>query len=223
MNDTRKQAIINALRAFAEQRPGLDPRNYGSRRDYCSESRRITQDLADARTLLAYVSGQDAITADMILNADPGGRLTIDLRFDWRIAETAQGGSKVTGWTTGFASRDAAAARVALWRAKGNTQLADSARIHEPRNDARVSYCTGQYWPVEYRRAVCRLLSLVLWSYVREHDMPEHNYAQGGGIADSDRKYPDFQTGRYTLSAGDWLRAHFKREFGRRIASRYFG
>ena len=29
-------------------------------------------------------------------------------------------------------------------------------------------YCTGQYFPTEYRPAVCRLLSAVLWDYFRE-------------------------------------------------------
>lgn len=39
----------------------------------------------------------------------------------------------------------------------------------------RVDYCTGQYWPTEYRRAVCRVLSSVLWTYWREcgHDGPK--------------------------------------------------
>ena len=30
-------------------------------------------------------------------------------------------------------------------------------------NKVRVDYCTGQYWPTEYRPAVCRLLSSVIW------------------------------------------------------------
>lgn len=37
--------------------------------------------------------------------------------------------------------------------------------------DRRVSvdYCAGQYWPTEYRRAVCAVCSSILWSYAREH------------------------------------------------------
>ena len=34
---------------------------------------------------------------------------------------------------------------------------------------ARLDYCTGQYWPVEYRPAVCRVLASALWAYYREH------------------------------------------------------
>ena len=29
----------------------------------------------------------------------------------------------------------------------------------------RIEYCTGQYFPTEYRRAVCAVLSRVLWQY----------------------------------------------------------
>lgn len=28
-----------------------------------------------------------------------------------------------------------------------------------------LEYCTGQYWPVEYRAAVCRVLSQVIWEW----------------------------------------------------------
>jgi len=34
----------------------------------------------------------------------------------------------------------------------------------------RVDYCTGQYWPTEYRPAVCRLLSSVIWDWMRAND-----------------------------------------------------
>lgn len=28
-----------------------------------------------------------------------------------------------------------------------------------------LEYCTGQYWPVEYRAAACRVLSQVIWEW----------------------------------------------------------
>lgn len=31
-----------------------------------------------------------------------------------------------------------------------------------------IDYCTGQYWPTEYRRAACAVLADCLWSYWRE-------------------------------------------------------
>jgi len=32
-----------------------------------------------------------------------------------------------------------------------------------------IDYCTGQYWCVEYRPAVCRLLSSVIWHWLRDN------------------------------------------------------
>ena len=80
----------------------------------------------------------------------------------------------------------------AILRAAGSGRLSitvDGERV-------RIDYCTGQYWPVEYRKAVCRVLAACLWEHVR-----------------------DSMTGD---DIGDRIRAHFRREFGRGIASRYF-
>lgn len=57
----------------------------------------------------------------------------------------------------------------------------------------RVQYITGQYFPTEYRKAACRLLARALWYHWRD----DH-------------------------ANGESLRKAFRREFGRRIASRYF-
>lgn len=41
--------------------------------------------------------------------------------------------------------------------------------ISEPETGRFVlDYCTGQYWPTEYRRAVCSVLSSALWNYWRD-------------------------------------------------------
>ena len=61
--------------------------------------------------------------------------------------------------------------------------------------DGRIDYCTGQYWPTEYRSAVCRLLSSVIWSWMRD----ECDY-----------------------STGDAIRKAAEREFGRSIAHKWF-
>jgi hypothetical protein len=68
----------------------------------------------------------------------------------------------------------------------------------------RIDYCTGQYFPTEYRRAVCAVLASALWDYARDtlDLMP---------LDDND-----------TVSAGYKLRHYFKRQFGRNIASRWF-
>ena len=41
-----------------------------------------------------------------------------------------------------------------------------------------LSYCTGQYFPTEYRRAVCSVLSTALWGYWRSLVAPD---APGAG------------------------------------------
>ncbi len=66
----------------------------------------------------------------------------------------------------------------------------------------RINYCTGQYFPTEYRRAVCSLCSSLLWDYwySSSHQIDEHD----------------------TVSQGQYIRITAKRELGRSIARRWF-
>ena len=57
----------------------------------------------------------------------------------------------------------------------------------------RLDYCTGQYFPTEYRAAACRVLASALWAYWRS---PE--------------------------STADSLRAIARNQLGRAIARRWF-
>lgn len=59
---------------------------------------------------------------------------------------------------------------------------------------AQIDYCAGQYYPMEYRRAVCAVLSSALWDYWR---------ANGA-------------------ETGDVIRAIARRELSRSVAARYF-
>jgi len=210
------------------QRPGLEPGNYIShgmddagRKAYRAEVRAITKDLHHARTLLMAVSRSDSITADDLIKAAPrafSGRLTIKL-----------------GCIVG----------------QQFVQMESTERQLE----ARVSYCTGQYFPVEYRKAVCAVLASALWEHVREHCTPtvgayrveswsqlgkgrtrhtEHASREPAEKQLQELGGSDYgsvcelyaQYGAYNritwASAGDWLRAHFRKEFGRGIASRWF-
>jgi hypothetical protein len=109
-----------------------------------------------------------------------------------------------------------------------------------------LSYCAGQYWPTEYRKAACAVLAAVLWSYWSQ-SMPaangwrvrclddegqfvdatskvfgklEHAQAYCEGVAKSRRAYlVDCFDG---LSAGDWLRKMARRELGAHIQRRWF-
>lgn len=65
--------------------------------------------------------------------------------------------------------------------------------VEDGAGGVRLKYCAGQYYAVEYRAAACAVLARVL----RTHAAPDH---------------PD----------GERLRAYFRREFGRGIASRWF-
>ena len=163
-----KAQIISALYAFAAQRGGIDPRDYGDWRAYRSESRSVTKDGKEARDLIRAVE-LSGITAEQILAACKSA-------FSGRLGIVAK-------------------------QQNGETWAA-------------VSYCTGQYFPTEYRKAVCAVCASALWDYVRSECMPPCVPKAGptGGFVDT---YDG-------LSAGDWLRRHFRRTYGRAIASRWF-
>ena len=59
----------------------------------------------------------------------------------------------------------------------------------------RIDYVTGQYWPTEYRRAVCQLMSSVIWAWLRENC--------------------EYKT-------GDDIRKAARRDLGQSIANRWF-
>ncbi len=60
-----------------------------------------------------------------------------------------------------------------------------------------IEYVTGQYFPTEYRAAVCRALAECIWHWLR----------YGGGTLDT---------------SGEGVRKAAVRAFGRGIASRWF-
>lgn len=142
---TDRDRILDALRTFAESRPGLDFANYGDISAYRSESRAITRDLHDARALLAAVA--------------------------WRGIE-----APALRW----ACAGAFSGRLAL---------------RETPDSVTVDYCTGQYYPTEYRKAVCAVLAAALWAYWRDEC--------GQDTADKIRKYA-------------------RRELGANLARRWF-
>jgi hypothetical protein len=63
----------------------------------------------------------------------------------------------------------------------------------------RIDYCIGQYWPTEYRKAVCAVLARALWNHWVE-----------------DRKEGEFMTTRQKI------RVLARAELGRAIAQVYF-
>ena len=83
------------------------------------------------------------------------------------------------------------------------------------REDATLEYCTGQYWPTEYRRAVCAVLASAIWAWKRDQCMPSPTLHHNSETGETLHRYKG-------LRAGDYLRANLKREFGRGMASRWF-
>ena len=79
--DTRKAALLDAMRFFISRRPGLEFCNYGDWAIYRAESREITKDRHHAEALIHAVAWRDSITADDIIEASRrafSGRLEIE-------------------------------------------------------------------------------------------------------------------------------------------------
>ena len=92
-----------------------------------------------------------------------------------------------------------------------------SGRLSIVQNDAGavvVDYCTGQYWPTEYRKAVSAVCASVLWAWTRD-GMPAPTLHHNSETGEMVKRY-DGQR------AGDYLRASLKREFGRGLAAQWF-
>ncbi len=106
-----------------------------------------------------------------------------------------------------------------------------------------IEYTTGQYMPTEYRKAVCAVLASALWEYTRDKCMPpvsgfsvrrwnerdvivrsyNHRKDAESFLKDSGGESWGHVVEHYAgRPAGDWLRAHFRQQFGRGIASRWF-
>ncbi len=98
---------------------------------------------------------------------------------------------------------------------KGLTNGGRLTLTETPDGKLGLDYCTGQYFPTEYRKAVCRALASALWSWTADHAMPTPETMHNSETGETVKRYKG-------MRAGDWLRKHFRREFGATIANRYF-
>ena len=86
--------------------------------------------------------------------------------------------------------------------------------IEQTARGIRIDYCTGQYYPTEYRAGVCRVLATALWNWQRE-SMPPGTLHHNSETGETLERYDG-------LRAGDWLRRKFRAEFGSALQRRWF-
>jgi len=89
--------------------------------------------------------------------------------------------------------------------------------IKEEAGRVRFDYCTGQYWPTEYRKAAAAVLASALWDWQRGN-MPKPD----GKITRTHGPFSTEHDNVDGMTPGDWLRRAFRREFGRSIQQRWF-
>ena len=185
--DMKKQAICEALRVWINQRPGLEYGNYGSVTSYRAEVRSIGRDLQHARELLRAVELRDSITGD-----DLAAAAAFPHAYSGRLSCQVFEPGKV-------------------YKSDGCMESSyDKLTV-------KLDYCTGQYWPTEYRKAACAVLASVLWSWHRDN-MP----APRGKLSRTHGPFTTEHDDIEGMTPGDWLRASFRRQFGRSIANRWF-
>lgn len=119
-----------------------------------------------------------------------------EMRSITKDLQQAQAMLRTIAWRDSITADHIIAAAKHAYSGRLSIELRDDGKV-------RIDYCTGQYWPTEYRRAVCAVLSSVLWDYWRDNAPKPTD--------DND-----------TASVGDYLRLTAKRELGRGIARRWF-
>lgn len=87
----------------------------------------------------------------------------------------------------------------------------------------RIDYCVGQYFPTEYRRAVCAVMASLLWDYWRGcMPAPVATISKTYKGIDRPIMVDLYPLGKKKLCAGDYLRVKAAQEFRRPIANRWF-
>lgn len=142
-------------------------------------------------------------------------RIAADKRHAMKLLVAVAGNDGITADMLVAASDSAFSGRLTICEGPGPD------RNYIRRNgDVRIDYTTGQYFPTEYRKAVAAVCASALWYYVREHVRSKSD--DDVRYAGNDPANLQWRAGRRWLSPGDWLRAYFRRQFGRTIAARYF-
>lgn len=215
--DTLKANIIETLRVFIRSRPGLEAANYGDTQTYRTELREITRDLKEAETLLKAVERSHGLTGKNLIDA-------ASLAFSGRLNIQPVEGDKVRiHYTTGqyypteYRRAVASVAASALWDYVREHSMPAPAYFVEWQNE-RGEYVRVNNHLIRDPKEAEALADSVRKQKEKERAAfatPPHGY----GYTTIREAY---KTSTGYISGGDWLRAYFRREFGRGIASRFF-
>lgn len=155
--------IFTTFRQWIDQRPGLDPRNY-DRSGYASESRSIAKQKKEAHKALTLAMAYP-FNAEAMIEATRAfsGRLQLVI-----MTRTYNG-------STGYCpSCKFAPGKEHKYNCTGGTHVACTA--------VEIDYCTGQYWPTEYRAAAAAVLNRYI-DEAKPKELPREN-AEFHSIAD---------------------------------------
>lgn len=216
--DPLKLQILDALHRFVRQRPGLDWRNYGGRAAYREEMRGITRDLRHAEALLSQVALAHTITGEDLITAS---RLSFSGRL--KINQTPDG--VTIDYTTGqyfpteYRCAVAAICAGALWDWVRDKAMPTPVYGVEWKNERGEWIPTGKDYDsrIMAEMVAAEVRSIRNIERVAAFETPPARYGETMIV----ERYR-FAGVPHALSAGDWLRRYFRREFGRGIASRFF-
>lgn len=207
--DTLKASIVEALHGFIRQRPGLNYGDYGDTAAYRSELRGITRDLNHARTLLRHVE-LSGITGQELIDAASTTRLNIQQVDGERVRIHYTTGQY---FPTEYRAAVARLCASALWDYVRDRAMPSAAYAVEWKNE-RGEWVAARkiYRDASLADSAAKLTREMLQrEALAAFDTPPPRYGETMVVERYDG-----------LSAGDWLRRHFRREFGRGIASRFF-
>lgn len=229
--DNRKSLILDALRTFLRQRPDLASLGYGSVAAWRSESRKVTQDKNDALELIRAVE-LSSISADAILaEAGRGGRLTIKETFPLYTSETCPGKPCSVDCDHAAAVPDTVRIDYCAGQSYGHEFRAAVARLMA---SCLWSYVREECMP---KPSGYRVESWRKWDAEGRHfEHAKHTIVSNREAAElqlKDLGGSDYGNvvelyltpGRGATGAcggGDWLRAHFRNQFGKRMQLRWF-
>lgn len=132
---------------------------------------------------------------------------------DKRDAETLLAAVK---WRDSITAEDLIEAAKHAFSGRLTMEIRKSTTPSGPFQRVVIDYTTGQYWPTEYRAAAAAVLASALWAYTREKAMPSKIVSSGQEF------YPHAGGSKNLVSAGEWLRSHFRKEFGSALQRRWF-